>query len=118
MNINDYIEKYSEVSIDKELGKVTVEVTVPMRKSITFKHEECDESQDMRVYDEDVKCFLKDKKGVDITATVKSSSIINGHPAGLTGLWEFKIQPQVRKKQYKRSKSKNTQRENKNTEEV
>ena len=49
MNINEYIEKYSTVDVDKKTGLVIVTMEVPYRKQITYKHEECEESKKVKV---------------------------------------------------------------------
>ncbi len=45
MNINEYIEKYSTVDVDKKAGVITVVMELPLRREITYKHQECLESQ-------------------------------------------------------------------------
>ena len=36
MNINEYIEKYSTVDVDKKTGVITVVMELPLRREITY----------------------------------------------------------------------------------
>ena len=49
MNINEYIEKYSKIEIDKKEGKVVVTMNVPPRLVVELKSQECEESKVRRV---------------------------------------------------------------------
>ena len=75
MNINEYIEKHSTVSVDRKAGLVTVIMEVPYRKQITYKHEECEESKKVKVKTGDVQRYLTDS-GLDIYLFKKQTLLI------------------------------------------
>ena len=95
MNINEYIEKYSTVSVDKKAGVVTVTMEIPPRKEITYKHEECLESQKLKIKTGDVYEYLINS-GMEILSVQKSDIAINTKK--LTARWEYNIAPTVKKK--------------------
>ena len=107
MNTNEYIEKFSQVDVNKADGLVTVEVTVPPRKVVTYKHEECDESQHMKIFDRDIREYLE-SKNINILSAVCCGSIDNKHPRGLSGTWQYKIEPTSVKKKKNRKKGRGT----------
>ena len=94
MNINEYIENYSTISVDKTTGIVTVLMEVPQRKNITYKHEECEASQKMKLSTGDVKDYLVNS-GMEILSTRTTDSINNN--IKLTALWEYNVTPVVNK---------------------
>ncbi len=95
MNINEYIEKHSTVSVDKKEGLVTVIMEVPLRKQITYKHEECDASQRMKLSSADVEDYLS-KSGMQILSIRTIDSIDNN--IKLSAKWEYEITPTLSKK--------------------
>ena len=95
MNINEYIEKHSTINVDKKTGLVTVTMEVPPRKVITYKHQECENSQRVKVKTGDVQGYLTNS-GMDILSVQKSDSINNTRK--LTAQWEYNIAPAPKKK--------------------
>jgi hypothetical protein len=91
MNINEYIEKYSKIEIDKKEGKVTITMCVPPRLVVELKSQECEESKVRRVQTIDVNKFLSEKKKLNIVSSDNMDSINNSHPNGLTATWVFSI---------------------------
>lgn len=94
MNISEYIEKYSTVDVDKKAGLVTVIMEVSPRKEITWKHQECEDSQRVKVKTGDVQSYLINS-GIDILSVQKSDSINNTRK--LTARWEYNIAPAAKK---------------------
>ena len=94
MNINEYIEKYSTVDVDKVSGLVTVLMEVPPRKKITYKHQECEASQRVKVRTVDVREYLVNS-GLDILSARTSDSIDNN--IKLKAQWEYNIAPATKK---------------------
>jgi len=88
MNINEYIEKHSTVDVDKKAGLVTVTMEVPPRKQITYKHQECEESQRVKVRTVDVREYLVNS-GLDILSARTNDSIDNN--IKLTAQWKYSI---------------------------
>ena len=76
MNINEYIEKHSTVDIDKKAGLVTVTMEVPPRKEITYKHQECEASQKVKIRTGDIQEYLTNS-GMEILSVQKSDSVNN-----------------------------------------
>jgi len=103
MNINEYIEKHSTVDVDKKAGLVTVTMEVPPRKKITYKHQECEASQRVRVRTKDVQGYLINS-GLDILSARTNDSIDNN--LKLTAQWEYNIAPVTKKKKSKKNKIK------------
>jgi len=99
MNINEYIEKHSTVDVDKKAGLVTVTMEVPPRKEITYKHQECEASQRVKVRTGDVREYLTNS-GMEILSVQKSDSVNNSRK--LTARWEYNITPAVKKKKNNR----------------
>ena len=95
MNINEYIENNSTINVDKKAGLVTVIMEVSPRKEITWKHQECEDSQRVKVKTGDVQSYLINS-GIDILSVQKSDSINNTRK--LTARWEYNIAPVVNKK--------------------
>ena len=108
MNINEYIEKYSTVSVDKKAGVVTVTMEIPPRKEITYKHEECLESQKLKIKTGDVYEYLTNS-GMEILSVQKSDSVNNSRK--LTARWEYNITPAVKKKKNKKNNRKDNLKE-------
>ena len=94
MNINEYIEKHSTVSVDKKAGLVTVIMEVPPRKEITWKHQECEASQRVKIRTVDVREYLVNS-GLDILSAHINDSIDNN--VKLTARWEYNIAAVVKK---------------------
>ncbi len=94
MNINEYIKKHSTVDVDKKAGLVTVIMEVPLRKQITWKHQECEASQEVKIRTGDVQKYLTDS-GLDILSVQKKDSINNNRK--LTARWEYNIAPAAKK---------------------
>ena len=90
MNINEYIENYSTVDVDKATGIVTVTMEVPPRKQITYKHQECEASQRVKVRTNDVQVYLVNS-GIEILSSRTNDSIDNNNK--LTAQWEYDITP-------------------------
>ena len=90
MNINEYIENYSTVDVDKATGIVTVTMEVPPRKQITYKHQECEASQRVKVRTNDVQNYLINS-GIEILSSRTNDSIDNNNK--LTAQWEYDITP-------------------------
>ena len=103
MNINEYIEKHSTVDVDKATGIVTVSMEVPPRKQITYKHQECEASQRVKVKTNDVQNYLINS-GVEILSIRTIDSIDNN--IKLNAVWEYKITPVDTKKKNKKNKRK------------
>ena len=98
MNIYEYIEKYSTIDIDKKAGLITVTMEVPQRKQITYKHEECEASQKMKVRTNDVQNYLMNS-GMEIMTVKKIDSINNNMK--LNALWKYGMKPVSNKKKRK-----------------
>ena len=98
MNTNEYIDKYSQVEINKQDGTVTVTMEVPPRYVAELKYQECEESKVKRVHLGDVVAYLGATKKIKILSVKKSDSIHNAHPRGLTGTWIFSIEKVTTKK--------------------
>ena len=92
MNINEYIEKYSEIEVNKKEGIVIVTMCVPPRLVVELKSQECEESKVRRVQTIDVNKYLSQNKKLKITSVGSVDSINNSHPNGLTATWIFTIQ--------------------------
>ena len=103
MNINEYIEKHSTVDVDKATGIVTVSMEVPPRKQITYKHQECEASQRVKVKTNDVQNYLINS-GVEILSIRTIDSIDNNRK--LNAVWEYKITPVDTKKKNRKNKRK------------
>jgi hypothetical protein len=103
MNINEYIEKHSTVNIDRATGIVTVTMEVPPKKQITYKHQECEASQRVKVRTNDVQNYLINS-GVEILSIRTIDSIDNN--IKLNAVWEYKITPVDTKKKNKKNKRK------------
>jgi hypothetical protein len=101
MNINEYIEKHSTIDVDKKAGLVTVTMEVPPKKEITYKHQECEASQKVRVRTGDVQGYLTNS-GIEILSVQKDDSINNN--IKLTARWEYNIAPAAKKKNKKNSR--------------
>jgi hypothetical protein len=101
MNINEYIKKYSTIDVDKKAGLVTVTMEVPPKKEITYKHQECEASQKVRVRTGDVQGYLTNS-GIEILSVQKDDSINNN--IKLTARWEYNIAPTAKKKNKKNSR--------------
>jgi len=106
MNINEYIENASTVSVDKKAGLVTVTMEVPPRKRITYKHQECEASQRVKVRTNDIQGYLVDS-GLDILSTRTNDSIDNN--LKLTARWEYNIAPATDKKSKKNKRKSYTE---------
>ena len=76
MNINEYIEKYSTIEVDRKTGLVTVTMEVPPRKVIHYKYEECEASQRVKVKTGDIQGYLV-SSGLDILSAHTDDSIDN-----------------------------------------
>jgi len=100
MNINEYIEKHSTVSVDKKTGLVTVIMEVPYRRQITYKHEECEESKKVKIKTGDVQRYLTDS-GLDILSVQKTDSINN--TKNVTACWEYNIATDINKKKKRKT---------------
>ena len=107
MNINEYIEKYSTVNVDKNAGLVTVTMEVPPRKKITYKHQECEASQRVKVRTIDVKNYLTNS-GLDILSTKSNDSIDNN--IKLAAQWEYGISPTTKRRNKKNKRKENTEK--------
>jgi len=94
MNINEYIEKHSTVSVDKKAGLVTVLMEVPPRKKITYKHQECEASQRVKIRTSHVQEYLANS-GMQILSTRTGDAIDNS--GKLTARWEYNIAPTIKK---------------------
>ena len=92
MNINEYIEKYSEIEVNKKEGKVIVTMCVPPRLVVELKSQECEESKVRRVQTIDVNKYLSQNKKLKITSADSIDRINNSHPNGLTATWIFSIE--------------------------
>ena len=103
MNINEYIKKYSTVDVDKTTGSVTVTMEVPPRKQITYKHQECEASQRVKVRTNDVQNYLINS-GVEVSSIRTIDSIDNNRK--LNAIWEYNITPVDTKKKNKKNKRK------------
>ena len=103
MNINEYIEKHSTVNIDRATGIVTVTMEVPPKKQITYKHQECEASQRVKVRTNDVQNYLINS-GVEILSIRTIDSIDNN--IKLNAVWEYDITPVDTKKKSKKNKRK------------
>ena len=103
MNINEYIEKHSTVDVDKATGIVTVSMEVPPRKQITYKHQECEASQRVKVKTNDVQNYLINS-GVEILSIRTIDSIDNNRK--LNAVWEYNITPVDTKKKNRKNKRK------------
>ena len=101
MNINEYIENYSTVNVDKTTGIVTVIMEVPPRKVIHYKYEECEASQRVKVRTNDVQGYLVNS-GIEILSARTNDSIDNNNK--LTAQWEYNITPAIKKKNNKKNK--------------
>lgn len=101
MNINEYIENYSTIDVDKATGIVTVTMEVPPRKQITYKHQECEASQRVKVRTNDVQNYLINS-GVEVLSIRTIDSIDNNRK--LNAIWEYNITPVDAKKKNKKSK--------------
>ena len=106
MNINEYIENYSTVSVDKTTGLVTVLMEVPQRMQITYKHQECAASQRVRLSASDVKDYLINS-GMEILSIQTKDSIDNN--TKLTALWEYNVAPVVNKRSNKGKRKNRTE---------
>tara|TARA_R110000824_G_scaffold276460_1_gene464945 strand:+ start:890 stop:1228 length:339 start_codon:yes stop_codon:yes gene_type:complete len=98
MNINEYIENYSTINVDKATGIVTVLMEVPQRMQITYKHQECDASQRVKLSTNDIKLYLVNS-GMEILSDKTGDSIDNN--GKLTAVWEYNTSPVVNKKNNK-----------------
>ena len=101
MNINEYIENYSTVDVDKATGIVTVTMEVPPRKVITYKHQACDASQRVKIGTRDIQDYLLNS-GVKILSARTNDSIDNN--IKLTAQWEYSIAPVKKKNNNKKNK--------------
>ena len=115
MNINEYIEKYSTVDVDKKTGLVIVTMEVPYKKQITYKHEECEESKKVKVKTGDVQRYLTDS-GLDILSVQKTDSINNTN--NTTACWEYKIATDVNKKKKRKTNTDKTVVNEENLKEI
>ena len=88
MNINKYIKEHSTVSVDKKAGLVTVIMEIQPRKQITYKYEECDASQRVKLTTADIKSYLV-SSGMEILSTITRDSIDNN--TKLSAVWEYGI---------------------------
>lgn len=95
MNINEYIEKYSTVDVDKNTGLVTVTMEVPPRKVIHYTYQECEASHRVKVKTGDIQEYLVNS-GLDILSARIDDSIDNN--VKLTARWEYNTTPAVKKK--------------------
>ena len=109
-NINDYIEKHSTVEVGAKL--VTVTMTVPyIAKDAPFDNRE----PRITIYCDDVERYLEHKK-ITISHIVQNASVVNSHPAGLTGTWIFRHSMKVQTKRKRsgvgmKNKTKTTNKE-------
>jgi len=101
MNINEYIEKYSTVDVNKKTGVITVNMELPLRREITYKHQECLESQKVKIRTGDVYQYLTNS-GMEILSVQKSDSANNIKK--LTARWEYNITPATKKKSKKNNR--------------
>ena len=115
MNINEYIEKHSTVSVDKKAGLVTVIMEVPYMKKITYEHEECDESKKVKIKTGHVEEYLKDS-GLNILSVQRSDSINNTKK--VTAFWEYKIATDTNKKKKRKTNTDKTVTKKDNLKEV
>ena len=106
MNINEYIENYSTISVDKATGLVTVLMEVPPRKVIHYKHQECDASQRVKLSANDIESYLINS-GMEILSTRTIDSIDNNRK--LTALWEYNVAPVVNKRSNKGKRKNRTE---------
>ena len=106
MNINKYIKKHSTVDVDKATGTVTVTMEVPPRKQITYKHQECEASQRVKVRTNDVQVYLVNS-GIEILSSRTNDSIDNNNK--LTAQWEYDITPAIKKKNKKNKRREYTE---------
>ena len=103
MNINEYIEKYSTIDVDRKTGLVTVTMEVPPRKVIVYKHQACDASRRVKIKTDDVQNYLINS-GVEILSIRTIDSIDNN--IKLNAVWEYDITPVDTKKKSKKNKRK------------
>jgi hypothetical protein len=103
MNINEYIEKYSTIDVDRKTGLVTVIMEVPPRKVIHYKYEECEASQRVKVGSVDIQGYLENS-GIEILSSRTNDSIDN--IVKLTAQWEYNITPVKKKNNNKKNKIK------------
>ena len=108
MNISEYIKKHSTVDVDKKAGVVTVTMEIPPRKEITYKHQECEASQKVKIRTGDVQEYLTNS-GMEILSVQKSDSVNNTRK--LTARWEYNIAPVVNKKKNKKNNRKDSLKE-------
>jgi hypothetical protein len=101
MNINEYIEKYSTIDVDRKTGLVTVTMEVPPRKVIVYKHQACDASRRVKIKTDDVQNYLINS-GVEILSIQTIDSIDNN--IKLNAVWEYKITPVNKKNNNKKNK--------------
>ena len=101
MNINEYIENYSTVDVDRATGIVTVTMEVPPRKVIHYKYEECEASQRVKVGAGDIQGYLENS-GIEILSSRTNDSIDN--IVKLTAQWEYNITPVKKKNNNKKNK--------------
>ena len=88
MNINEYIEKYSQIKKDKT--QLTITMCVPKQKEILYIWQENDDSNRHMIIDErQIAEFLK-LKGYQGLKVLQGASINNRHPKALTATWIFK----------------------------
>ena len=106
MNINEYIENHSTVSVDKKAGLVTVAMEVPLRKVIHYKHQECDASQRVKLSAGDIQSYLVNS-GMEILSIRTNDSIDNNRK--LTALWEYNVTPVINKKSKKNKRKSYTE---------
>ena len=105
MNINEYIEKYSTLQVDKKTNQVVVNMCVPPRLQVEFVHQECEESKFRKIGTSEIQNYLKQVKKLNVSTIDNQSdtNIINSHPNALTATWVFTI-----KKNTKRTKNPST----------
>jgi len=108
MNISEYIKKHSTVDVDKKAGVVTVTMEIPPRKEITYKHQECEASQKVKIRTGDVQEYLTNS-GMEILSVQKSDSVNNTRK--LTARWEYSITPAVKKNKNKKNNRKDSLKE-------
>tara|TARA_A100001515_G_scaffold115055_1_gene96590 strand:- start:486 stop:884 length:399 start_codon:yes stop_codon:yes gene_type:complete len=89
MNINEYIEKYSKIVCDEEKRSLELIMCVPPRKIVEFKWQEGNDTKRVKIDTKKVIEYL-DTKGFRDMSLVKSDTLDNSHPKGLTAHWIFK----------------------------
>jgi|TARA_R100001594_G_scaffold61412_1_gene95604 hypothetical protein len=88
MNINEYIEKYSEIK--KSKTQLTITMCVPRQKEILYVWQENDNSNKHMIIDERQIASFLESKGYQGLKVAQTAGINNKHPRALTATWIFK----------------------------